>query len=156
MSSQAWFDYWEGCEVLNGWNFGSEPYLVTIGNNVCITVGVSIAAHNGGVWVLRHLYPELSDADKFERVAIGDNCHISMGTTIMPGVVIGKNCVIGTGAIVTKDVPDDSVAVGVPARVICAVEEYCSKHENEFINMKYMSWDEKRRFAEDMLPISDR
>ena len=39
----------QGCEVLNGWNFGSEPYLVTIGDNVRITAGVNITTHDGGV-----------------------------------------------------------------------------------------------------------
>ena len=63
----------EGCEILNGYEFGSEPYLVEIGNNVRITRGVNITTHDGGVWVLRHLYPELSDIDCFSRVKIGDN-----------------------------------------------------------------------------------
>lgn len=80
----------EGCEILNGYEFGSEPYLVEIGNNVRITRGVNITTHDGGVWVLRHLYPELSDIDCFSRVKIGDNCHIGLNATIMPGVTIGK------------------------------------------------------------------
>lgn len=56
-----------GCEILNGYEFGSEPYLVEIGDNVRITRGVNITTHDGGVWVLRHLYPELSDVDRFAR-----------------------------------------------------------------------------------------
>lgn len=146
----------QGCEVLNGWNFGSEPYLVTIGDNVRITAGVNITTHDGGVWVLRHLHPELADVDKFGRVVIGDNCHIGIGASIMPGVTIGKNCVIGAGAIVTRDVPDGSIAVGIPARVICTVEEYRAKHESEFVKTKHMGWAEKRRFVEDILPAGDR
>ena len=146
----------EGCEVLNDWNFGSEPYLVTIGNNVRITAGVSITTHDGEVWVLRHLYPELADVDKFGRVVIGDNCHIGMGATIMPGVTIGKNCIIGARAIVTRDIPDGTIAVGIPARVICTIEEYRAKHEREFVNTKHMSWDEKRHFVENMFPVDNR
>ena len=146
----------QGCEVHNGSNFGSEPYLVTIGDNVRITAGVNITTHDGGVWVLRHLYPELADVDKFGRVVIGDNCHIGIGASIMPGVTIGKNCVIGAGAIATKDVPDGSIAVGIPARVICTVEEYRAKHESEFVKTKHMGWAEKRRFVEDILPAGDR
>ena len=78
-----------------------------------------------------------------------------MGATIMPGVTIGKNCVIGAGAIVTRNIPDGSVAAGIPARVICTVEEYRSKHEREFVNTKHMSWDEKRRVVVDMLSQRD-
>ena len=51
-------------------------------------------------------------------VHIGENCWIGAGALIMPGVTIGDNSVIGTGSVVTKDIPDDSVAVGNPARLI--------------------------------------
>ena len=80
----------EGCEILNGYDFGSEPYLVTIGENVRITAGVKITTHDGGCWVLRHMHPELSDCDRFGRVTIGDNCHIGMNALILPGVTIGE------------------------------------------------------------------
>lgn len=138
----------EGCEILNGYEFGSEPYLVEIGNNVRITRGVNITTHDGGVWVLRHLYPELSDIDCFSRVKTGDNCHIGLNATIMPGVTIGKNCIVGAGAVVTHDIPDNSVAVGVPARVIESVEEYRRKSEGSFLHTKMMAWSEKRAAVE--------
>ena len=134
----------EGCEILNGYNFGSEPYLVEIGDNVRITRGVNITTHDGGIWVLRRKYPELSNMDRFGKVRIGDNCHIGMNSLIMPGVTIGKNCIIGAGAIVTHDIPDDSVAVGVPARVIETVEEYMKKNKQDFLPTKNLRFDEKR------------
>lgn len=134
----------EGCEILNGYNFGSEPYLVEIGDNVRITRGVNITTHDGGIWVLRRKYPELSNMDRFGKVRIGDNCHIGMNSLIMPGVTIGKNCIIGAGAIVTHDIPDDSVAVGVPARVIETVEEYMKKNKKDFLPTKNLRFDEKR------------
>lgn len=134
----------EGCEILNGYTFGSEPYLVDIGDNVRIARGVKITTHDGGVWVLRRKYPELADMDRFGRVKIGDNCHIGMNSLIMPGVTIGKNCIIGAGAIVTHDIPDDSVAVGVPARVIETVDEYMEKNKEDFLPTKKLGFDEKR------------
>lgn len=51
-------------------------------------------------------------------VTIGDDCWIGGGSVICPGVTIGARCVIGAGSVVTKDIPDDSLAVGNPARVI--------------------------------------
>jgi maltose O-acetyltransferase len=51
-------------------------------------------------------------------VTIGDDCWIGGGTIICPGVTIGNRCVIGAGSVVTKDIPDDSLAVGNPAKVI--------------------------------------
>ena len=51
-------------------------------------------------------------------VSIGDDVWVGGNVTILPGVKIGNNVVIGAGAVVTKDIPDDSLAVGVPAKVI--------------------------------------
>lgn len=53
-----------------------------------------------------------------QNVVIGDDVWIGRRVSIMPGVTIGKGCIIGTGAVVTKSIPDYSVAVGVPARVV--------------------------------------
>ncbi len=51
-------------------------------------------------------------------VYIGENAWIAAGVIIVPGVRIGKNAVIGAGSVVTKDIPDDVLAVGNPCRVI--------------------------------------
>jgi acetyltransferase-like isoleucine patch superfamily enzyme len=101
--------------------FGSEPYLISIGNHVTITSGVSFTTHDGGVWVLRPKYP---DIDVFGRISIEDNVFVGMNATILPGVTIGRNSVIGAGALVNRDVPAGSVVGGVPARHIRTVEEY--------------------------------
>jgi maltose O-acetyltransferase len=55
-------------------------------------------------------------------VTIGNDVWIGGSCTILPGVTIGNNVVVGAGAVVTKDVPDNSVVVGVPARVIKTIE----------------------------------
>lgn len=51
-------------------------------------------------------------------VTIGDNCWIGANVFINPGVKIGNNCVIGANSVVSKDIPDNSIAVGAPIRVI--------------------------------------
>lgn len=61
-------------------------------------------------------------------VHIGKNCWIGAGAVIVPGVTIGDNVVVGAGSIVTKDLPDNVVAVGNPCRVLRAVNE----HDREF------------------------
>lgn len=133
-----------GYEILNGYEFGSEPYLVEIGDNACITRGVNITTHDGGIWVLRRMYPELAEMYRFGNVEIGDNCHIGMNALIMPSVTIGKDCIIGAGAVVTHDIPDNSVAVGVPARVIETIIEYMEKNKSDFLPTKGFGFEEKR------------
>lgn len=136
----------EGGEIYPSASFGSEPYLITIGKNVRINNGVRLITHDGGVWVLRHLKQEYHDVDMFGEIVVGDNVHIGTNAMIMPGVHIGSNCIIGCGAIVTKDIPDNSVAVGVPARVIETIEEYELKHVNDFDHTKKMSAEERKNY----------
>lgn len=52
------------------------------------------------------------------KVRVGDCTELGAGVTVIPGVSIGSNCIIGAGATVVDDIPDNSLAVGVPARVI--------------------------------------
>ena len=61
-------------------------------------------------------------------VRIGRNCWIGAGALIMPGVTIGDDTVIGAGSVVTRDIPAGVLAVGVPCRVLRAVDE----HDREF------------------------
>ena len=61
-------------------------------------------------------------------VCIGENTWIGAGTVIVPGVTVGKNCVIGAGSIVTKDIPDNSLAVGNPCRVLREIGD----HDREY------------------------
>ncbi len=104
--------------------FGSEPYLVRIGNHVTVTAEVRFITHDGGTWVFRQEDP---DFDVFGPIEVKDNVFIGVGTIIMPGVTIGENCVIGARSVVSTDIPPHSVAAGVPARVLMSLEEYRAK-----------------------------
>ena len=139
----------KGCVIFSSASLGGEPYLVTIGDNVRITTNVTFVTHDGGVWVLRNLRPELVDVDHFGPISIGDNVHIGNNAIIMPNVRIGNNCIIGVGAIVTKNIPDNSVAVGIPARVIETLDEYIEKNTDNLLHTKKCSDDEKRKILID-------
>lgn len=136
----------EDCEIYSSASLGGEPYLITVGDKVRINSNVIFVTHDGGVWVLRNLREEFRDIDKFGKITIGNNVHIGTGAVIMPGVTVGNNCIIGVGAVVTRDIPDNSIAVGVPARVIKTVEEYAEQHKSEFFNTKHMTPEEKREY----------
>ena len=134
------------CLIARNTSFGSEPYLITIGNHVRVAMNVTFNTHDGGLWVIRELYPEYAQADKFGEIVIGNNCHIGWGATILPNVHIGDNVIIGAEAVVTKDVPSNSVVAGVPARHIENIDEYLSKTKPFFVNTKCMSAEEKKAF----------
>lgn len=87
---------------------------VKIGKNVMI-------GPNCGIYTACHPLDseERSTGVEFSKaVTIGDNVWIGGGVHIMPGVKIGNNCVIGGGSVVVSDIPDNTVAVGNPCRVI--------------------------------------
>lgn len=133
------------CEFYSDILWGSEPYLISIGNNVRITSGCKFVTHDGGIWVLRNT-KQLENADIFGRIIIKDNVHIGMNSIIMPNVTIGNNCIIGCGAVVTKDVPDNSIVGGVPAKIIKSIDEYYEKHKNDCDYTKKLSSEEKRKY----------
>lgn len=135
----------KGCAVFPNVEFGSEPYLIKIGNNVRITNGVRFCTHDGGMWTLRKM-GRLEDADVFGEIEIGDNVHIVWNAIIMPNVRVGSNCIIGAGAVVTKNIPDNSVAVGVPARVIESIDEYYMKVQSKSVPTKMLSQEAKKDY----------
>lgn len=138
------------CEIYSSANFGSEPYLIKLGNHVRVNSGVNFVTHDGGMWVVRKYsgggINEAEKIDLFGKIKIGNNVHIGTNATIMPGVIIGDNCIIGCGAVVTKKIPDNSVAVGVPARVIESIDDYIKKHANDFDYTKELSAREKKEY----------
>lgn len=56
-------------------------------------------------------------------IKVGDNCWFGANVSVMPGVTIGAGCVIAAGAVVTKDMPANSLIAGVPAKVIKTIEQ---------------------------------
>lgn len=101
-------------------------HLVSIGKDCCITHS-TILAHDASTQASLHY-------TKLRRVKIGNNVYIGYHCLILPGVEIGDDCVIGAGSIVTRDIPGNSVAVGVPARVIGTYRDFVNKNQELFMN----------------------
>ena len=108
--------------------FSSEPYLET---------------HDGGIWVFREQHP---DWDKIAPIKIGNNVYIGEGCIILPGVHIGNNVVVGARSVVTKSIPDNSVVVGSPARVLKSIDEYFDKVQHSVYPTKQLSSSQKKEY----------
>lgn len=104
--------------------------LIRLGNNVHIASDVSFLTHDVSHFVLKHMKNGIDYSKVQERIGcieIGDNVFIGAGTHILYDTKIGSNVIIGTCSVVTHDIPDNSVAVGVPARVIGTFDDYVAK-----------------------------
>ena len=121
-------------------SWGTEPWIITIGNNVHITNGVKFITHDGGTLLFRDVIPDLEIT---KPITIGNKVYIGNDVRILPGVNIGNNVIIGAGAIVTKNIPDNSVAVGVPAKVIKSTDDYLKKIKKESLHLGHLKGKEK-------------
>lgn len=110
----------------------SRPSLIEIGEKVLLHKGFKLLTHDYVSRVFVNLYDDFIPSHG--RVKIGDNVWFGQNCTVLKGITIGDNCVIGYGSVVTKDIPSNSVAVGIPARVICSIEEYYEKRKMQYIN----------------------
>ncbi|WP_410772132.1 sugar O-acetyltransferase [Fontibacillus sp. BL9] len=90
---------------------------ITIGDGTAIGMNVTIATLNHGLSL------ETRNTTYSSPVIIGENVWIGSNATILPGVTIGSNSVVAAGAVVTKDVPENTVVAGVPAKVIKKITE---------------------------------
>lgn len=109
---------------LNGVKIGKNTFIslgakidtqfgeVVIGDNVHITSGCKILAHDGAI---KQLYPNVSPRGK---VVIMDNVFIGVNSVVLMNVTIGKNTVVGAGSVVNRDLKSNVLAVGNPIKVI--------------------------------------
>lgn len=123
--------------------FGTEPYLIELGDDITITKNVYFHTHDGGVGLFRKEYPGINI---FRRTKVGNNVFLGANSSIMPGVNIGNNVVIAASSVVTKDCESDSVYAGVPARKIRDLKDYKEKVLKEAVFIK--SSDPKMRKKE--------
>jgi len=107
-------------------DFGSEPYLIEIGDRTKITAGCRFITHDGAMYVIRSM-EKYEDARNFGRIKIGENCFIGNSCTLLPGSQMGNNCILGAGSVLNSSMPDNSVYAGVPAKFICTIEQYGDK-----------------------------
>ena len=136
-------------QIIGGANFGSEPYLVTIGDNTTVSFDCAFVTHDAATRVIRNLPGQNKETVIYGPITVGKNCFIGCRTVILPNVKIGDNCIIGAGSIVNKDIPDNTVAAGTPCKPICTLEGYINKHKDDFMYIVSKPFEEKKKILLD-------
>ena len=102
-------------------------WLITIGDNVTLAPRVQILAHDGST-------KKFLGYTKIGKVNIGNRVFIGASTIVLPGVQIGNDVAIGAGSLVAYDIPDNSIAAGNPAKVLCSLDDFRLRKKAEMAN----------------------
>jgi len=129
--------------------FPADPELISIGDNVKLAANVTFINHD----ILYTLFNGMNHTNEFKKyqgcIKIGRNVMIGANTMILPNVQIGNNVVIGGGSIVTKDLPNNCVAAGVPCKVIGDFETLKEKYSKyNFFDNSEDYWNQFRELRE--------
>ena len=100
---------------------GRMPYLLEIGDDVVISLYVTILTHDA-------TSAYAGDLIKVGRVRIHDHVFVGANTTVMCNISIGPHAIVGAGSVVSRDVPPNSVVAGNPAKVVCTLDQFKAKH----------------------------
>lgn len=109
------------CHILTSKIDVQHGFLISMGDNVTIS-DARLLTHDGST-------KKFLGYSRVGNIKIGSNVFVGAGAIILPGVKIGNNVIVGAGTVVTKDIPDDSLVVGNPARVIKSVTDYIEENK---------------------------
>ena len=114
----------KNCHIYGTIDYGHE-FLVSMGDNVTLASGCSLLTHDGST-------KKICGYSRVGRIDIGSDVFIGASSIVLPNIKIGNKVIVGAGSIVTKDIPDNTVVVGNPARIICTYDDYVKKVEEQF------------------------
>ncbi len=104
----------QGCRICPC-GFGSEPWLISMGDRVTVAPGVSFVTHDGSTWLFRDARGRRF---RYARIHVGNDVFIGVNAILMPGVRLGNRVIVGAGSVVTKSVPDGMIVAGSPAKIV--------------------------------------
>lgn len=106
--------------------------LIKLGNNVHLASNITFVTHDVTHKMLNNIQGKRQQpfCETVGCIEIMDNVFVGTNVTILNNVRIGSNVIVAAGSVVTKDVPENSVVAGVPARVICSLDAHMAKRKN--------------------------
>lgn len=132
-------------------NFGSEPYLIEIGENCLITSGVKFITHDGSIMVPLKKYEDKKIEEVygkyniFGEIKIGNNCFIGIGAIVLPGVSLGDNTIVAAGAVVTKSFGENVVIGGNPAKIISTLDKNYNKIKKKIVEVENRDFNKRKK-----------
>jgi maltose O-acetyltransferase len=117
------------------WIDTTHCFLISIGDWCGFGEQCLILAHDGQM-------DEFLDAGLIGKVTIHESCHFGSRTVILPGVEIGPRTIVGANSVVSSSLPAGTVCAGVPAKAICSLDDYLSRHRERLANTRQFPWAE--------------
>ena len=108
-------------------NYGTEPYLLSFGDNVHVASDVRFVTHDVAAKMFRYMEPDQLHTSRVGRIDVGSHVFIGAGATILYDVTIGDRVIVAAGSLVNRDLPSGGIYGGVPARRIGDFEDYAAK-----------------------------
>lgn len=138
----------DNCHIYGSIDNGRE-FLVTIGDNVTLASGCRILTHDGST-------KKILGYSRIGRVDIGNDVFIGAAAIVLPNVKIGNKVIVGAGSVVTKDILDNSVVVGNPARVIGTYDAYVDKVQKQFNSSPKWVTHYSKKFNEEKIEMREK
>lgn len=127
------------------YNYGTEPYLLSFGNNVHVASGVRFVTHDVTAMMFHHMEPEADHTIRVGTIEVGDNVFIGVDATVLYDVKIGDNVIIAAGEVVNKDLPGGAVYAGVPAKKVGDFYEYMRRNQ---VYSEGVTWKDQDSLSE--------
>lgn len=121
----------DGCRIFTDLLF-SEPYLVSIGNNVTISNNVNLLTHDNSIIKFCD-----NATDVVGKITLGDNYFIGANVVILPGVTLAEGTIVGAGSVVTKScLEKNQILAGNPAKIISDTTKIKNKYHNMTFDLR--------------------